>query len=184
MARVKMSGLDKLNRKLYRLPQAAKDELAKAMEAGAKEIVALAKTLVPVGKSPPTYAGSNNPNALKNSINWTWGEAPKGSIVLGTIRPSGNSKADDLKITIYAGDDEAFYARWVEFGTRSHGIDAKANNPGGMSRGQNNFGRHVDHPGAKATPFFFPAYRASRKRVRARLSKAITTSVKKVAKSG
>jgi HK97 gp10 family phage protein len=72
------------------------------MEQAANETVAMMKSLV------PTDTGT-----LKESINWTWGAAPKGALTLGKVKSRGN----DLTITIYAGGPDAFHARWVEFGT-------------------------------------------------------------------
>lgn len=137
-----VAGLDRLKRKLRAIPDAARTEIRKAMEASANEVVATAKSLVPVDSG-----------ALRDSIGWTWGDAPKGSIVLGTARAGTTG---NMVLTIYAGDDEAFYARWVEFGTSK----------------------------APARPFFFPSWRANRKRTRARISRAITVSAKRIAAAG
>lgn len=137
MARVR--NRERLMRKLKALPEAVKADIRVALERSADEIVALAKSLVPVDKG-----------ALRDSIGWTYGEAPKGSMALAT----GGS--GDLKVTVYAGSSDAFYARWVEFGT-------------------------VNMSGI---PFFFPAYRALRRRVRSRVSRAVTKAARRVAGGG
>lgn len=62
--------------------------------------------------------------------------------------------------------DEAILA---EFGTKPHRI-------GGKFKG-------ARHPGTAAQPFFYPAWRASKKRIKSKLSRSITTGIKKVAKS-
>lgn len=142
MAKTTVLGLESLRRKLKAIPQEAKAEIRKALEASAEEIVRLAKNLVPVDDGD-----------LQMSISWTWGAAPKGSMVLGSV--IGPSDKNDLTITIYAGGGEAFYARWIEFGTQK------------MS----------------AQPFFLPAYRANRKRARARISRGVNKAAKKVASS-
>lgn len=80
------------------------------MEEGAQEIVDAMK------KAAPVQTGD-----LRDSIGWTWGEVPAGSFVIDEIR-SGKNKGDQyatLRIKIYAGNREAFYARFQEFGTRS-----------------------------------------------------------------
>jgi HK97 gp10 family phage protein len=171
MAKVKISGLERLNRRFFKLPDAARKEISIAMEKGAQEVVDFAKALAPVGQVSGVNS-SNNPGALRDSIGWTWGRAPKGSISLGRVV----DKTGDLVITIFAGNDKAFYARWVEFGTKAHGIDAV--NAPTMGRAGRNFGVHVNHPGAKQTAFFFPAYRALRKKVRARISRGIKKSIR------
>lgn len=105
MARTRMTGLDLLRRKLFRLPIEAKKEIMFAMEKGANEIVNFAKTLAPVG-TQGGVKGSNNPGALRDSIGWTWGNAPRGTITLGQVKTNPNGP-DDLKITIFAGNSEA-----------------------------------------------------------------------------
>lgn len=83
----------------------------------------------------------------------------------GTVPPY--SQGSDVKIAdnaaaITAGNTEVRYAHLVEFGTRPHE--------------QPKLGR--DHSCARAKPFFFPGYRMGRKRVKARVSRAITKAVK------
>lgn len=140
MARTKVLGLERLQRKLKQIPQEAKAEIRKALEASAEEIVKMAKNLAPVDQGD-----------LQMSISWTWGEAPKGSFVIGSV--VGPNDKNDLTITIYAGGKDAFYARWIEFGTQK----------------------------MKEQPFFLPAYRSNRKRARARITRGITKAAKKVA---
>ncbi len=154
----KVQGLDRLRRKLKALPDAARKEIAKAMEQSANEIVVLAKSLAPVESGD-----------LQMSIGWSWGDAPKGSMVLGTVKTEGKG-AGNLRITVFAGGGEAFYARFIEFGTAPHV------NQGRFAGSQ--------HPGTAAQPFFYPAYRATRRRAKGRVSRAITKSAKRVAAGG
>lgn len=149
----KVGGVDRLKRKLQAIPEVARTEIAKAMEESAAEIVKFARGLAPVEDGD-----------LQRSIGWTWGDAPKGAIVLGSVRAS---KTGNMVITIYAGDDRAFYARWVEFGTKPH-------ENGGLFTGS-------EHPGTAAQPFFYPAYRAVRRSVRGRVSRAVTKAAKRIA---
>ncbi|OHV84159.1 HK97-gp10 family putative phage morphogenesis protein [Rhizobium sp. LCM 4573] len=144
-------GLTKLQQKLKRLPLVVKEQIRKAMEQGAEEIVDLAKSLVPVDSG-----------ALKNSIGWTWGRAPRGAMTLGTVQSVGG----DLTITIYAGDADAWYARFVEFGTKAH-------TAGGMFEG-------ATIPAIPASPFFFVSFRALRRRVRSRITRGINKAAKQV----
>jgi HK97 gp10 family phage protein len=123
----------RIEQRLKAIPVAVRAAVMPAMEKSAEEIVAAAKTLCPV-----------NSGTLRDSIGWTWGDAPEGSIVLAS------SQAGALRITIYAGDDDAFYARWVEFGT-SHSLPE---------------------------PFFLPSYRLFKKRVARRIKRAIGTAVR------
>lgn len=106
MARsVTILGLAKLQKKLDRLPKVAKEQIKAAMAAAAGAIVAMMKSLVPVGSG-----------TLRDSIGWTWGKPPNGASVVASVKASLGS---DLTITIYAGSHEAYYARWQEFGTQN-----------------------------------------------------------------
>lgn len=140
----RIQGVDRLKRKLRALPNAAREEIAKAMEQSANEIVSLMKSLVPVDTGD-----------AQMSISWTWGDAPKGSMVLGQVRQGGKG-AGNLVITIFAGGGEAFYARFLEFGTKN----------------------------MPARPFFYSAWRALRRRVRGRTTRAINKSAKRIAAGG
>ncbi len=131
---VRIKGLDRLKRKLKRLPERAEAEIRKAIAASAQEIVEMAKRLVPVDQGD-----------LRDSIGWTWGLAPEGSKILGSAKGGAA-----LTATIFAGNDEAFYARWVEFGTTK----------------------------MTAQPFFFPSYRANRKRAVSRIKRAVSKAAK------
>lgn len=153
----KILNLARLDRKLKRLPTVAKAEIKAGMEEAANEIVAMMQNLVPIGDSM----------ALHDSIAWTWGKAPRGSLAIATVK---SSMASDLTLTIYAGDAEAFYARWVEFGIKAH-----VN--GGMFAGSK-------HPGTRAQPFFYVSWRANKKPTKARVRKAVRTAARKVASSG
>lgn len=149
-------GLDRLKKKLRRFPSVVEAEIRAAMEVSANEIVALAKSLAPADSG-----------TLRNSIAWTYGDAPQGSIVLGKVK---GSQSGNLKITVYAGGPDAYYARFIEFGTAPH-IN------GGRFAGSAN-------PGTAAQPFFYPAYRATRKRAKGRVTRAVNKAAKRVAAGG
>lgn len=163
-----IKGLSKLQQKLAALPDAVKEEISKAMEQGAQEVVDFARRLVPVDEM-----------TLYESIGWTWGDPPEGALVLAR---SKRRQGDGLRITVYAGGGEAFYARWVEFGTAPHNV-ARG---GGTVAGRRSLasGGGLGHPGARAQPFFFPAYRASRRRIRSRISRATNAAARKQAARG
>ena len=114
------------------------------MEEGAQEIVDAMKMAVPIESGE-----------LRDSIGWTWGEVPAGSFMIDEIR-SGKNKGDQyatLRIKIYAGNKDAFYARFIEFGTRT---------------------------GVRAQPFFFAAYKkwGGKAKFRARVRAAIRKRIK------
>ncbi|MFG1417018.1 HK97-gp10 family putative phage morphogenesis protein [Xanthobacter sp. V0B-10] len=159
--------LAKLERKLKRLPDAATAEIKAAMEAVADDIVRMARSLAP-----------EEDGDLKRSIGWTWGAPPRGSITLGKVARSALGK--DLTITVYAGDDKAFHARWVEFGTAPHSLAKGADRSARAGRGKKQDQGDM-HPGATAHPFFYPAYRASRKGAKRQIRKATRSAARKVA---
>ncbi|MBN8292808.1 HK97 gp10 family phage protein [Rhodobacter sp. NTK016B] len=124
-------------RRWERIPQVVKAEVTAEMEAIATEIVADMQRLAP-----------NKDGDLAASIGWTWGDAPAGTLAIGSFR---GSEYGAMRITIYAGGGDAFYARFQEFGT------TKMN----------------------ANPFFFPVYRAWRPEIRRRIRRAISRGLKK-----
>ena len=103
---VEVLNADKLLRKLQALPAATRSRIEHAMADQADEIVDFARRLVPVRSG-----------ALRSSITWHWGtKVPAGAMSLGTVKaPTGFG--GELTLTIVAGNSEAYYSRWVEFGT-------------------------------------------------------------------
>lgn len=156
-----VKGVADLNKKVAAIPKRVEAKARIAMEKGADELVAMMKRLVPVDDGD-----------LRDSIGWTWGSAPKGSVVLAETEADSRG----LKITVYAGNEKAYYARWVEFGTAPHNV-AKG---GGTVAGKKDFasGGGTGHPGSRARPFFFPAWRALRKRIRARIRRETAKAFK------
>lgn len=148
----KVQNLERLRKKLAAIPAVAKAHIRKEIERMATEIVTMMKNLVPV-----------DDGVLRDSIGWTWGKTPKGSITIAAVGAAGS----DLTITIYAGNAEAYYARWVEFGTARH-------NNGGLFAG-------TQHPGTTAQPFFYVSWRANRRRALRGVRKATRDAARKVA---
>jgi HK97 gp10 family phage protein len=149
-------GLSRFQKRMRAIPQAVKDAVRPAMEKSAAEIVATAKALCPVDEGD-----------LRNSIGWTWGAAPQGSIVLAS------STAGEMTITIYAGNDEAFWARWVEFGTQAAVAGGRVSGRGDKTRTSLR-----THSGTAAQPFFYPAFRLNKKRASGRIKRAVRKAVK------
>lgn len=137
----KISGMRELRKKIQALPTEIMGELRGEMEKSANELVAMMKSLAPIG-----YSGE-----LHDSIGWTWGDPPEGSLVF-----SQAAGPNDLRLTIYAGNKIAYYVRWVEFGTVL----------------------------MQAHPFFYPSWRALRKKFKGRNSKAVKNAIEKVANNG
>jgi HK97 gp10 family phage protein len=142
-----LQGYPSLMNKLQKLKTSTEPAVKIAMEQAAELIVAMMRSLVQVQHGD-----------LKESIGWTWGSAPKGSISFTAIKGR-------LILTIYAGNEVAYYARWVEFGTAPH-------DTGGIFKGGY-------HPGTSPQPFFYPAFRALKKKASSMMAKSIRDEVKK-----
>jgi HK97 gp10 family phage protein len=140
----KIIGEEALLRKLTLIPVTLRGRVKDAMADQADDIVAMMRRLCPVEPGKPD---------LKDTIGWRWGgKAPKGAVALGTLHAE---QAEDLVITIYAGDNQTFYAAFVEFGTVK----------------------------MAARPFFFVSWRANRKAARAKV-RAVLRQVAREAANG
>lgn len=154
-----IKGLRSLEAKLKRIPQEARSAIRQALAEGADAMVGTMKSLAPV-----------RTGALQKSIVATFGDgsAPKyAAFRARSGRRAIKSNDPDLSVTITAGNTGVRYAHLVEFGTSPH-IN------GGLFAGS-------QHPGTTPQPFFFPAYRAHKKSVKARISRAVSRSAKKAA---
>lgn len=150
-------------RKLQRMPERVKAAARKAMEAAAEDVVRLAKSLVPVEEG-----------TLKESIGWTWGKPPNGALMLGKVLSAITGA--EMTLTIYAGSNDAFYARWVEFGTAPH------TNAAGDFKARPGESRGLRHPGSAAKPFFYPAYRANKRQAIRKIAGAVRKEVRAIAR--
>lgn len=144
-------GLANLNRKLTRsIPEKVYNQVRDVLAAQADKIVAQMKRHAPVDSGD-----------LQMSISWCWGNAPKGTMTVGTVGTGKGGRSfkqgkdkTGLRISIFAGGGDEYYAWFVEFGTQ-----------------------HM-----AAEPFFFPIYRANRRSAKAAITRAITRGVKDGAK--
>jgi len=152
-----VTGVKELERKLTVVfPATVKKRIEEAMKTAVGEVVdeMMSRAPVYVGdeitRRDKRHKGQRvRPGALRDSIGWKWGDAPKGTVSLGSVQ-TGFKDNDMSRITIYAGDKEAFYARWVEFGTRKWA----------------------------GNPFFFSAWRNQRSKVKAAITRAIRKAIK------
>lgn len=119
----------RLSIKLARIKPEIARELRPAVEANARDVHEIQRRLVPVDDR----AGGGD---LRDSL--AYYEVPG---------------FQGLKWRVTAGDEKAFYARMVEFGT----------------------------PRNNASPFFYPAYRAIRRALKSRMSRAIRKVIKRIA---
>ena len=124
----KVEGLERLKRRLARLPAKMKAQVKPAIHQGADELVAMQKRLAPVGKGDP-----KNGIRLRDSIHKEDGP-------------------HELAVVVIADDPVGKFnnARLQEFGT-------------------------TDTP---AQPYFYPPYRALRRRIRGRITRAVGKAVR------
>lgn len=132
---------------LRKLKPAIRQEIETATERNAKDVADLARRFMPADVS----------GALRRST-----------------KAEGYSDGPAIRWRVVSGDDEAFYARMVEFGTAPGVRGSEAVNAKGRKRTVQR-----NHPGTTARPYFFPAYRALRKRVKSRLSRGLSRAKKR-----
>lgn len=134
--------------KLKQIPDVAVEAARKAMEDGAEEIVNAMRAAAPKGASGDLIA----------SIGWTWGELPPGTFMIDEIR-SGKNQGQQfatMRLKIYAGSKDAFYARFVEFGT-------------------------VKMP---ARPFFYPTWKRMRTQFRRDIRNRVRAAIREAFRNG
>lgn len=154
----KIRNREKLLKKMAAIPAAVRSAIKQALAEGADQITDEMRRLA------PAQSGD-----LRRSIGSTFGHYVADNANVRGVTSTAKGADPDLTVTIHAGDERAYYAAFVEFGTAPH-------LNGGLYSG-------TKHPGSKATPFFFPAYRANKRRVKARISRATRKAVKEVAAS-
>jgi HK97 gp10 family phage protein len=157
-----VKGIAEMNRAFAAIPKRVESAARKAMEQGAEELVAMMKRLAPVDDGD-----------LRDSIGWSWGKAPAGAAVFAE---STTPDERGLKLIVYAGNRKAFYAAFVEFGTEAHST-AKGGGTVVGKKAAAESGAKL-HKGSRAQPFFFPAYRALRKRIQSRIRREMKKSIK------
>ena len=153
-------GLPSLKERFEAFPAEVQANLKQNMEQTAARVVAMMKRLVPV-----------RTGALRDSIGWTWGKAPRGAMTLGSVRADSA-----LAITIYAGGAQATKRMQRR---DSGGRESDQKRSGSFETDEARlieFGTlHM-----AAQPFFYPAWRANRGRYKAGQSAAVRRAVKQL----
>lgn len=162
---MKVRNLDRLKKRIAALAPETRDEVQAALLKSGKDMASTARRFVPVRSG-----------ALRDSIGVTVGEySPENANVRGVSTGGGH----DLAVTVHAGDAKAFYAAWVEFGTKPHSVAKGGGTKAGQAKARAGSGK--THPGAAPAPYFFPAYRLTKKRALARIKRAVSKAARKVA---
>lgn len=100
---------------------------------------------------------------LRDSIQWRYGDVEREKYAQGS-RATGR-----LAVRVTAGNSRVRYAHLVEFGAAAH-------TAGGIFAG-------ARHPGAPAQPFFYPSYRASKRKAVSRIRRSMKLAAKRAASS-
>lgn len=149
---IKVEGLEALRKSLANGREYMAVEVTQALEDSAKMIRSEAERLAPRG---PT---GNLKRALRQSL--------------------GRATKTFLQSFVFALAQIAPHAHLVEFGTRPHTI--KPHKKGGVLVFGRYFAKEVNHPGAKAWPFFQTAVRNKRMAVRRRIETAVEAVTQKL----
>lgn len=172
MATSKVKGLDRLKRQIASLPRLQVEEVGLALDQGAENLAGAIAT------------ACNDDPKLSASVGWARGEAPKNA----KLKSAGFTRAQAVKSkaglfrTIFAGDDNAFWARWRENGTAPHLLAKGADSSrGGLGQFLIRRRGGAMHPGTRAQPFFYPPIRAWKKPMKAKVLKASRTAAKRAA---
>lgn len=120
----KVIGAAALRKRMLALEPGIRKYVQPALAKSGDELVGMQKRFAPVAEQQG--------GELRDSIKWEW------------------NPDNSLSILNKAGDDKAYYARWVEFGT-------------------------VANP---AQAFFFPAYRTQKRRIKSRIRTAVRKAVR------
>lgn len=154
MTEQNVTGLKELQQFLDALPAKMEANILRgALRAGAKVQLTRAKELVPVESDGP------HPGALRDSLRIGKTSIKNGVMKIPVVagsrkKPKPGSKAEAKAV----GRVDAYWARWVEFGTAAHFIKPKNRKSlffAGLAR------EVINHPGAKPKPFMRPALDAT-----------------------
>ena len=163
----KVQNAQRLFTKLKRLTPEISAAVLPTMQEGANEITALMRHLAPVLKKP--HKG-RRAGELRESIMWQYKETPE----------------KDMEILISAGANNRqgpFYARFVEFGVheqKAGQVRVSIGKRGKIRRRKSR--RTVGFIAPQ--PFFFPAFRAYKRSVGAKMIKAAKAALQKTANIG
>ena len=155
--KVKVHGLAELRTKFNRLAEKSRTKIAnKMVRNGAKEIEKLAKMNVPV-----------KTGTLRRAIKTRKKRSRSKDYVRYVV---GYSQGKRAKY-------DAYYGRFVEFGTRPHRIPKKGNAPKGLKLYGGNIVSFVQHPGARARRWMQRAFRNGYRRTITTMSRTYKTMI-------
>ena len=142
-----VQGLKSLRRKLTKsIPEHVRRAAADTMEKQVEIIVSIMRRRVPKDEGD-----------LEASIGWTWGDAPAGALIVGTV---GDRSYGALRITIFAGNSDTIV-------TNSRGIEF-----------QNAILQEFGTKDMPPTPYFYPTWREKRRGAKSSITRAVNKAIK------
>lgn len=145
-----VTGIPELKRRFGRIPEVLQAQLKPELEKAANRIVQTMNALKPIPEI---------------KVEWVWGPPPAGVISLGKV---AGSDGDREFISIYSNAFTSEYpsgfpaiSRWFEFGTLER-FQANGKSTGFIA----------------PQPFFFPAYRANKSKVRSAIARKVNQAVR------
>lgn len=163
---------DRFRAKIKMLSPTLQSAVRQAMAQTAQQIVDAMRDLVPV-----------DTGRLRDSIKWCWGDPPKNSKLFTAVGAEPATSSKNFKISIFAGDFDAFYARWVEFGTHAHAPGSYRDDPKGNHAGKKHDAGKYGHAATPAHPFFYPVWRAYKGLLRKNIAKILNAAIRQMAVS-
>lgn len=147
----KITGRDRLRFVLTKLPKEQRRQLRTAILAGADDIAAMQRRLAPF-----------RTGELRKSIVVT--PADRDIPRYATLKSSRTVKDPELAAIISSGNSKVRYAHLVEFGTAPHENEGRF--PGTLN------------PGAPPQPFFYPGFRAMKRRVQNKINRTARKAIR------
>jgi|GEM_PF-837350 len=169
-------GLRKARRQIQAIPERVRTRIKEANRQGVQDVAAAIRPRV-------QYLSKR----LAATVGWSEGLPPEmrstGSFRLKARNLNTTEKAlnsEGLLFTAFEGNDSAFWARWMEYGTKAGQRDITPMRSRVYRRGKRveNYRRVINHPGTPARPHFWPVIRMMRRQLKARVSRAISRGVK------
>jgi HK97 gp10 family phage protein len=145
------------------IPEVIRDAAKRALVKGAEELVAEMRRMAP-----------EKDGHLKRSINWTFGNAPKGALAIDTLGAKGSS----LRITIYAGGPTLTKkirkdtAGFVKRLSRRIGV------VGAIPDYDYAFAQEFGTKHMAPNPFFYTSYRKLKRRIKSRITREINKAIR------
>jgi hypothetical protein len=154
--------LRRLQKRLAKIPKDVKTAVVPALAASGEELADRIRALAP-----------EDSGDLKDSVAVTL----PGQSTPPFSQPGGSRVAGENEVLITVGNEDVRYAALVEYGTAPHSVEKGVGTKLGRLVSRLS-GTGEQHPGSEAQPYFWPAWRLTRKRIANRVKRAIGKAVR------